>query len=40
MRKPEVTKGCCVPKGWGEEIVMRIMKCIVEKFFTGVQGRL
>ena len=22
MRKPEVTKGCCVPKGWGEEIVI------------------
>ena len=22
MVKPEVTKGCCVPKGWGEEIVI------------------
>ena len=22
MKKPEVTKGCCVPKGWGEEIVI------------------
>jgi len=22
MIKPEVTKGCCVPKGWGEEIII------------------
>mgnify|MGYP001216894891 FL=1 len=22
MVKPEVTKGCCVPKGWGEEIII------------------
>jgi len=21
-KKPEVTKGCCVPKGWGEEIII------------------
>ena len=22
MIKPEVTQGCCVPKGWGEEIII------------------
>ena len=22
MVKPEVTKGCCIPKGWGEEIII------------------
>ena len=22
MVKPEVTQGCCVPKGWGEEIII------------------
>ena len=22
MIKPEVTKGCCIPKGWGEEIII------------------
>ena len=22
MVKPEVTQGCCVPKGWGEELII------------------
>ena len=22
MIKPEVTIGCCVPKGWGQEIII------------------
>ena len=33
MRKPEVTKGCCVPKGWGEEIVIENNEMYCGKFW-------
>ena len=38
MVKPEVTKGCCVPKGWGEEIIVENNEMYCGKVLIFNQG--
>ena len=38
MKKPEVTKGCCVPKGWGQEIVIENNEMYCGKVLVFVEG--
>lgn len=38
MIKPEVTKGCCVPKGWGEEIIIENNEMYCGKVLIFNQG--
>ena len=38
MVKPEVTKGCCVPKGWGEEIIIENNEMYCGKVLIFNQG--
>jgi len=36
--KPEVTNGCCVPKGWGEEIIIENNEMYCGKVLIFNQG--
>ena len=38
MVKPEVTQGCCVPKGWGEEIIIENNELYCGKILIFKQG--
>ena len=38
MVKPEVTQGCCVPKGWGEEIIIENNEKYCGKILIFKQG--
>jgi len=38
MRKPQVTNGCCVPKGWGEEIIIENNEMYCGKVLIFNQG--
>jgi quercetin dioxygenase-like cupin family protein len=38
MRKPQVTNGCCVPKGWGEEIIIENNELYCGKVLIFNQG--
>ena len=38
LKKPEVTKGCCVPKGWGEEIIIENNDLYCGKMLIFKQG--
>ncbi len=38
MVKPEVTNGCCVPKGWGEEIIIENNEMYCGKVLIFNQG--
>ncbi len=38
MLKPQVTNGCCVPKGWGEEIIIENNEMYCGKVLIFNQG--